>query len=256
MIKIKNTENLTGVTISGDYNDLYSLFDTFHEIVIGEESEKHRCYIEMSIRVLGLCYDVRHSFQGDRDVELVDNNMNEEKMKWHSIITPKSNVYYKCNYLYPEMFFIMLALNELLELRIRDLTKSKYILKEALDKNVVWDDKIAIIRVFQAEFVKCVKEVLAEASFNRWLKVMNEDYLNIQNIAGQFVDVVNIKYINMSKEKRLKNLSSIAKRIAEYRYDKEHNEIKDLVEAAAKEYGCLQGDIRLKGIDYPEDIVW
>lgn len=256
MIVMKNTKNLTGVTISGDFNDLYSLVEAFHAITIDEYSEKHQSYIEMSTRVLGLCYDVRHAYQGDREVELVDNNMNEDKMRWHSLIVPKSNVYYKCNCLYPEIFFVMLALNTLVELRIRALSKTKYILKEALDKNVIWDDKIAVIRVFQAEFVKCVKEVLTEASFTRWLKVMNGGYLNIEQIAGQYVDMLNIKYINMTKEKRLKNLSSIAKRIAEYRYDKEHKNIKEVAESAAREYGCSQGEVRLRGIEYPDDIVW
>lgn len=256
MITIKNTKNLTGVTISGDYNDLYNLAEAFHAITVDEYTEKHQSYIDMSTRVLGVCYDVRHAYQGDREVELVDNNMDEDKMKWHSIITPQSNVYYKCNCLYPEMFFVMLALNELVELRIRELTKTKYIYKEALDKKVIWDDTIATIRVFQAEFVKCVREVLTEASFARWLKVMNGDYLDIKQIAGQYVDLLNIKYINMTEEKRLKNLTSIAKRIAEYRYDREHNEIKEVVAEAAKEYKCAEGNIRLQGIDYPKVIVW
>jgi hypothetical protein len=150
----------------------------------------------------------------------------------------------------------MLALNTLVELRIKELTKTKYIYKEALDKNVIWDDKIAIIRVFQAEFVKCIKEVITKASFARWLKVMNGDYLNIEQIAGQYVDMLNIKHINMTKEKRLKNLSSIAKRIAEYRYDREHEEIKEVVKSGAREYGCSRGEVRLSGIEYPENIVW
>jgi hypothetical protein len=256
MITIKNTENLTGVTISGDFNDLYNLVDAFHAITINEYSEKHQSYIEISTRVLGLCYDIRHAFQGDREVELVDNGMNEDKMRFHSIITPKSNVYYKCNYLYPEMFLVMLALNELIELRIRELTKTKYIYKEALDKNVIWNDKIAIIRVFQGEFTRCVKEVLTEASYARWLKVMNGDYLDIEHIMSQYLDILNIKYIKMNKEKRLKSLTSIAKRIAEYRYDREHGEIEEVVLAAAREHGCPRGDIRLEGIEYPEDIVW
>lgn len=256
MITIKNTENLTGVTISGDFNDLNNLVDAFYAITINEYSEKHRRYIEMSTRVLGLCYDIRHAYQGDREVELVDNNMTEDKMKWHSIIAPKSNVYYCCNYLYPEMFFIMLALNELVQLRIGDLTKTRYIYREALDKNVIWDDIIATIRAFQAEFVKCVRGTLTEATFARWLKVMNGAYLDIVNICGQYVDVLNIKYIKMTKEKRLNNLSSIARRIAQYRDDNEHDEIKEVVAEAAKEYECAQGDIRLKGIEYPEDIVW
>ena len=34
MIKITNTKNLTGVTVSGDYYDLEKLVDAFHEITI------------------------------------------------------------------------------------------------------------------------------------------------------------------------------------------------------------------------------
>ena len=45
-----------------------------------------------------------------------------------------NDVYYKCNYLYPEMFFIMLALNELVKIRIRELVKGKHTYNNALDK--------------------------------------------------------------------------------------------------------------------------
>ncbi len=256
MITIKNTPNLTGVVISGDFNDFYYLVEVLHEITVNEYSEKHHQYYDISTRVLGLCYDVRHAYQGDREIELVDNHMTEDLMKWHSIITPKSNVYYSCKYLYPEMFFVMLALNRLVELRIKELTKAKYIYREALDKKVIWDDTIATIRSFQAAFAKCVKETFTTAAFSRWLSVMNSDNIGIENIAGQYVDLLNIKYINMTKEKRKKNLSSIAKRIAEFRYDSDHEEIKKVVMEAAKEFRCQPGEIRLQGIEYPEDIEW
>ncbi len=72
MITITNTPNLTGVTISGDFNDLYNLVEAFHEITINEYSEKHHRYIEISTRVLGLCYDIRHAYQGDREIELME----------------------------------------------------------------------------------------------------------------------------------------------------------------------------------------
>lgn len=256
MITIKNTENLAGVTISGDFYDLYNLVEAFYAVTIDEYSGKYQGYIKMSTRLLGLCYDIRHAYQGDREIEFVDNNMNEDKMKWHSVISSKSNLYYKCNYLYPEMFFVILALNELVELRIKELSKTKYILTEALDKRVIWDDKIAIIRVFQAEFTKCVNEVLTEASFTRWLNVMGDKYINIHNITTQYMDVLNIKYINMTKEKRLKNFTTMAKRIAGHYNDKEHAEIQEVVSEAAREYGCPEGDIRLEGVEYPEDILW
>lgn len=256
MISIKNTTNLAGVTISGDFDDLYSLVEALYTITIDEYSEKQQNYIDMSTRVLGLCYDIRHAYQGDRDIELVDNNMTEDKMKWHSIIVPKNNVYYSCNYLYPEMFFVMLALNELIKLRIRDLTRTKYILKEAMDKRVIWDDTIAIIRLFQAEFVKCVKETMAPGTFTRWLTIMNSDIIGIKDITGQYVDVLNINYINMTKEKRLKNLYSMARRIAQFESDNDHKDIRAVVTEAAREYRCAPGMIRLEGVEYPEEFEW
>lgn len=256
MIKIENTENLTGVSISGDFNDLDKLVDVFHEITIDEYSEKYIKHIGISTRVLGLCYDVRHTYQGDREIDFVDNGMDEEKMKYHSVIAPLKNVYYKCNYLYPEMFFVIIALNELVKVRIRELNKSNHVYNEPLDKNVIWDDTIATIRCFQAAFMKCVKDVLTKASFTRWLNLMNGDYINIEEIAGQYVDVQNIKYINMTKEVRLKNLVKITKRITEFRFDADYREIKDVVSEAAKERKCCEGDINLVGIEYPDEIVW
>jgi hypothetical protein len=257
MIAIKNTENLTGVKISGDFEDLYNLVDALHAVSIDDYSDRHTGYYEMSTRILGLCYDLRHTYQGDRQVELIDNNMDEDKMKWHSIIAPKNNVYYSCNCLYPEMFFAMLALNELVELRIKDLTKKKYISRdEVLSGKVVWDKDIAAIRAFQAQFAECLKGTIKETAFARWINFMNKEHLLVRCMAGQYIDVLNVKYIRMTKEKRLKNLTSIARRIAEYENDEEHEEIKNVVSKAAKEYGCQEGEIRLQGIEYPEDIIW
>ena len=150
----------------------------------------------------------------------------------------------------------MLALNQLVKLRMRELVKTKYISNEAMDKNVIWDDKIATIRCFQSEFVKCVKEVLTETSFNRWMKLMNSDYIDIEDICNQYIDLQNIKYINMNREKRLKNLVIIAKRIVEFSSNTDHIELKEVVAEAAKENGCSEGDIRIKNIEYPDEIVW
>lgn len=256
MITVKNTPNLTGVEISGDFYDLDKLVDAFYAVTVDPFSEKNKTHINISTRVLGLCYDLRHAMQGDRAVELVENGMNEGIMKFHSIIAPRHNVYYKCNYLYPEMFFVILALNELVNIRMRELAKSRYAYNQALDKNVIWDEKIASIRMFQAEFAKCLRETLTDSSFSRWLSVMNKNYINIERIAGQYVDMLNIKYLKMNQEKRLKNLMAIAKRIAEFQTDPDHREIKEVITQAAKEQGCPEEEIGLEGIEYPEEIIW
>jgi hypothetical protein len=208
------------------------------------------------MRLLGFCYDLRHAFQGDREIEFLDNMMDEDKMSFHSTITPKTNVQYKFNYLYPEMMFVMLAINALVKIRIQDLSKSKYIYDSAFDKKVVWDDTLTTVRSFQAKFAKCVKDTLSENSFARWLNFMNSDYIYIEDIAGQYLDLQNIEYLNLIKEDRLKKLNTFAKRIADFKAYNDHREIKDIVVKASKERGCTTSDIQISGIEYPEDIEW
>lgn len=255
MLSIRNTENLTGVTICGDYHDLERLVDAFHILTIDEDSEKYQGLIRMSTRVLGVCYDVRHAYQGDREIELADNGMTAEKMKYHGIIVPQNNVYYKCNCLYPEMFYIMLALNTLVRVRIRELIKEKYAINEAYHKDAIWDDIVPIIRTFQAEFVKCVHEVLTGNTFSRWKNLMSRDP-DVEHMAFQYLDYLNVKYIAMTREKRLKSIVSITKRMVEYRFDQEYAEIKEAVVAGTREFGCSEQEIRLDGIDYPDEIEW
>jgi len=48
----------------------------------------------------------------------------------------------------------------------------------------------------------------------------------------------------------------IAKRIAEFESNSEHNEIRAEVLAAAKRFGCSTDDIRLSDVDYPDEIIW
>jgi len=256
MIKVENTPNLTGVKISGDYNDLCNLVEALHEISDLGDEVRLRGYHVMTTRVLGLCYDIRHAFQGDREVELVENGMDEDKMKWHKIITPKNNVYYSCNCLYPEMFYIMIALNSLIELRIRILTKKSYVFSEAFDKNVIWDKSIAQMRILQAAFAECLKETVSEGTYSRLLNSLNSKYSNIEMLTHQYIDHLNIRYVSMTKEKRLKNLGSFARRIANFEYDDEHEKISMTVRDAAKLFDCMPGEIKIKGLDYPEEIEW
>ncbi len=252
MIQIKNTPNLTGVEISGDFNDFENLTDAFYQITAVDSLAYHN----ISARILALCYDIRHAMQGDREIELLENGINETIMKFHSMIVPKNNVYYKCNCLYPEMFFVMLALNELVKLRMRNLTKSKHAFDLAFEKDAIWDGPIATIRLFQAKFTACFEEIITENAFNRWLKLMNDRYLCFHEIAVQYVDFLNIKYLKMNHEKRLKNLTTIAKRIAEFHSDADHIEIKEVVTDGAREHGCSENELSLEGMEYPEEILW
>ena len=72
----------------------------------------------------------------------------------------------------------------------------------------------------------------------------------------QYLDFLNIKHIKMSKEKRLKNFTSLARRITEYYIESDYQEISEVVREAAEEYGCPKSEIKLQGMEYPEDFQW
>lgn len=86
---------------------------------------------------------------------------------------------------------------------------------------------------------------------------MNDNSIFIESILYQYVDLLNIRYIEMSKEKRLKNLNTIAKKIAHFRENSEYIKIKEQISNFAKENNCNENDVRINDDDTNfEDIVW
>lgn len=256
MIQIDNTENLAGVTISGDFYDFYNLVEAFYAITISEDDEKNSRYYDNSTRVLGLCYDIRHAYMGGRGISLVDNGMDKDLMEFHSQLTPEKNVYFECNYLYPEMFFVMMAINELLEMYIRKNSKPKNDYSGAQNKAVIWDNHIAMLRSLQAAFNQCMKETFTPSTYSRWLNIVNDRYSDVLTMSGFFLDHHNLEFLKLNKEQRRKKLSTVAKRIAEHQYDPLHNKYKLEAEEAAKQYGCSPSNLRHPDLEYPEVIEW
>ena len=226
MITVENTENLTGVKISGDFYDFQALVDAFYAVSIDEDDTRNSKYFDNSTRVLGLCYDIRHAFMGDREITLVENGMTRELMVFHSQITPEKNVYFEVNYLYPETIFVTAALNELIDIYQKKNSKPKNEYFAAVNKAVIWDNHVAILRVFQAAFCNCIRETLTPTTFTRWLNTMNERYSHVLLMSGHYLDYKNLEYLKLDKEKRQKKLSSISKSIIEYTYDPIHEEMR------------------------------
>lgn len=257
MISIRNTENLLGVTIRGDYDDFYNLVEAFYEVTIGDDSTKYKNYIDMSIRLLGLCYDVRHAYMGDRDLAFVENNLCDEKMKWHGVIAPRENLYYEFNYLYPEMIYAMIAIDELINIRMEILAnKSSTAYNFYNNKKVIYDKTITTLRSFQAAFAECVRETLTPNLYSRWLNSITKPYISLSYMYQQYLDIVNLDYHEMPKDKRLKSFTAMTRRIADYFDNEEYREIKKEIMQTAKEYGCHETDIKLVSYDLPETIEW
>ena len=77
------------------------MVDSIYRITGLEDDYDDPCW-SVKNRLFGICYDIRHACQGNRNVELVDNGTDDELMKWHSMILPRHNVHFSVEVLFPE----------------------------------------------------------------------------------------------------------------------------------------------------------
>lgn len=99
MLTVTTTPNLYGVTLKGDYDDLNSIYDSLYDY-LGFYNDSHEEYPEHEYEyLLSLNYDIRHAYQGDRNVEKADDG----------------NTYYSVEILYPLIFHYMITFENILE---------------------------------------------------------------------------------------------------------------------------------------------
>lgn len=137
MIKIKNTPQLAGITLMGDYEDLQNLYNAitnYTELYFSHQDNVnaehcHEC-------VLGLCYDIRHAFQGDRGCESIENNASrfgamqgvvfkiskqeERSIKATRAAFSRGNLYFTVDILYPWAVYYMYTLQAITDDLIYD----------------------------------------------------------------------------------------------------------------------------------------
>lgn len=249
MIQVKSTPNYAGVSICGDFHDFEALYDSLHTIV-GDEWERED-YEGSRLRVLGICYDIRHALMGHREVLFVENGLDQDKMRFLSIVASDKNIYLTCNVLWPEVLFVTMVLNDFIRLYAKKQAKNNY--NPLSDYRNIWDPSIAQVRGFQAAIANCIKDTIPETSVNRVLKLMNHDYSWFDHYATQYLDELNCKFIEMDAEKRLKNISIMAKRLAEK--GPEYQAIKEAVLEAVRKYNCHMTELTTS-VEYPEIIDW
>lgn len=243
MIRIQNTPNLTGVTTSGDFHDLEELYEALHTIV-GEESE-YTHYDAIRLGVLGVCYDIRHAMMGYRGAHHVPNGLDRDRMQILSVVGSEMNIYLSFETYWPEMIFVCYALNDFIHLH------------EKNSKTHSWDATIATVRKFQAAVATCLQETLTNNKFTQIKKFFTPrgswDNDKYKGYATQYLDMLNIKFIQMDRPKREKNLSIFAKRLAEI--DQQYLQEKKAIHAFAHEQGLHPDQIRYSK-EYPDHFDW
>ncbi|WP_026478369.1 DUF6904 family protein [Alkaliphilus transvaalensis] len=249
MLKVKNTPNNLGVEILGDLLDFEKLYEALHTI-IGDE-EQYPYYNLSRIRILGLCYDIRHAIQGDYEYEFVENGINSEILKVKGFIAPDKNLYLKIRVFWPEILFILIVLNDFIILHAKRNTKDYFDI--LTDRKNIWDDSIAQVRLFQSVINNCIKDTIPEVTYKRMLGYITSKQHEFKGYLPHYIDFLNLKFIHMEKEIRLKNISIMARRIAEQ--GKEYEAMVDDLKNVAREHDCPVEHIQIN-MEYPEDFEW
>lgn len=258
MIAAKATENLTGITLEGDYDDLHEIVKSIYRMT-GLEEDYEDDYWSVKNRLLGVCYDIRHAFMGDREVKLVDNGVHEEIMKWHSMILPRQEVHFSVNILFPEAVFVALSVSEIYaQSRQYYGKRSKKQQENAEFPPEKYSDYVrdkAVLDTLSAVILGALAEVIGDEELEKLFKTKSHLYGDgFLNYATQYVDKCNIEYLKTEPEKRKDKLRNIAKRLIQQ--PEAYRNMKRNLEYAEKRYACSLHEIEDPKLEYPEVVEW
>lgn len=238
MLSITNTPNHTGVKISGDYFDLDELNQAIYR-VIGRDGQ-YFGYEGSRMRILGISYEIRHAAQGDRNVEFVFNALHEHTEKKHGFIAPDKNIYFSAEVLWPEVLFAALALKDFMSLYSQNLEHPK------------WDLHLHTVAKFQSLVLDCLQGHVPEEEFQIIQKAFDAPS-TFEEYAIQYIDLLNLRYIDMTKAQRENSLSAIAMKIA--RQDQDYLTFRSNVLKVAEPGKRAIHEIGFNK-EYPETIDW
>lgn len=217
MIISKPTPHGAGIFLYGDYNDLRSLHETIHELcaeggpLIGQVNEY----------VLGLAYDIRHAYQGDRDTLAMDSG------------TQKDAPYYGVSILWP-YFLVQLSLLRWAAAFIpttKEIQSNLYRLEACTEE--------ALLSYDHAIGTQCIKLMNCYAG-------LAHDYL------VKFIDERAEEYIGYPStgKKRFKQLPAILRSIAPS--SAEYLEFEMQMQMIAKQKGCKAEELTSTRDEWPE----
>ena len=242
MLKIKLTENYTGFEICGDYDELNFLYDSIHYL-IKEEAETIEEEI-MQNHIYGFLYDVRHAYQGDRDIELIDNELREEVREWKNIKKREVtdlNLYYKFNYLLPDLIEDIILIKHF----------KRKVIKEEIDIFNVYNNYVDL---FYSLIIQELSSIVTKVQFKKIKKGLIESLINDRIFYPQWFELISVEYTKMSKEKRKKEIMHIVDSIYNYHTYIDYSEMKLDIKKMCEEKKCNLDDLHYS--NYPEEIVW
>ena len=240
MIKIKLTPNYTGFNIEGTFDDFYELYDNI-SYFLGIEECENIFEEDMRLHILGFLYDLRHAYQGSRNIKAVENGLSEEQKEYYGISKSiKKDILYDFDYVVPEL--------------LTDILLFKHFAKSKNKKLSEYDTNYNSVMTFYSKVIDALQEILTENQVKRAKKRLSESSISERYWLKQWFMIVSIDYLKMTKNKRKMEMMHIIESLCDsYLYD-EYHEIKNEVEQYANENNIIETEIEYG--EYPEEIEW
>lgn len=261
MLNVDMTPNRLGFKVTGDYDTLDELYDAVMELTVADDDLETtrtpgtRDEQIMSTRLLALCYDIRHAYQGDRGIELVDSGMTENLAEWHHLPYVEKNAVFSFNVLYPEAMYQLMALNYLIDRRKRMIDKKTSSYVPHAQESML-DPTICTVRSYQSRLMKGLRAVASKGRFSRIRDYAYAGYYSMSRVYGQWIDVINCDYALMTPKKRLEELSTVVRDIAECAYHDQYQDMVEKINERALSLGCSREDIIVPIQNFPENPDW
>lgn len=199
MLSLQLTEQLTGVQISGDYWDLEDLIQAIYDIIGDEKRYYH--FQGSRNRLLSLCLKLRQASKGAKTIQEVPNGIHKGIMKNRKTLYLEKNIYFAVEVFLPELLFAALSLNDFIDLY-----------KETIDDSK-WNETVTTIRKFQAQVASCIETFMTEEHYVVFLATVHTKSPLFHQYATQYVDVLNLEYLSLSKDQRQELIAAFALRL-------------------------------------------
>lgn len=240
-MKIEMTPNLTGFCIEGDFDELYELYDNINKMIPSEESK----HINSNLQIYALLYEIRKTYSACRNITVKDNGMNKDIMKYFGKITPKQNVYYSVEILFPQMIASVAILKKYIQ-----IYNAQNKIKCGMDLNM------ANVTLFIERVISAIEEVIeGKVKRNRIRTLINEE-MEPTIFLIQYVTQIDLEYLKLTKKQRLKEMANIIEKIVNFYMEPTYQKIKEVLLKYAEESNIDSTIIELEGQNYPDDVEW
>ncbi|MBQ0138245.1 MAG: hypothetical protein KBT36_03015 [Kurthia sp.] len=240
MLVLSNTENLVGIRISGDYWDFEELKQAIEKL-ISTHIFTHENFVSPIASLHRFCNRLVHTIAGESSIETTYNGINETIKTNFDTNFPSQNIYFSTEEFWPEIYFNLICLHHLIEESYKIDDKRKLL------------PHVLTLQKFQSTIYQCINLIIGPKERLKLEEDLFKISMKLNNYPLQYIDLLNIKYLSFSNEKRIDYLAKILRSL--YDENREYMLFKHRLKALSKSTNTALHTVVLE-FDYPEKIIW